>query len=325
MKLSEFGLIGRFRKRFASRSPSVKLGIGDDAAVLHLPKNDLLFTCDCIVEGVHFDLSYFSFFDVGWRAACANLSDLAAMGGHPYAALVTLGIRSGLSEKNILELYKGMRALLSKFDCPIVGGDITRSPKLFVDMAMLGAAGKKVFTRSGANAGELVVVTGDLGRSLLGYKLLSKSWKRSVSVLTEKHLRPLPRLKETDFLQRQVKIGATIDISDGLSSELHHLSKESGVGFEIEEDKIPLHPALVLQAKRQGLSPTQLALSSGEEYELLFTCSPSEEKKLMAWNRSRKGTRFTIIGQVVKGNDKVWLNKKNGWVVEIVATGYKHF
>lgn len=357
MKISEFGLIERFRKRFGSHSPSLKLGIGDDAAVLKSPRYDLLFTCDCAVEGVHFDLSYFSFYDVGHRIACANLSDIAAMGGKPYAAVVTLGVRfldslrlrslgvassaapginrgkseqaarnkPGLSEKNLLELYKGMTVLLSKFGCPIAGGDIVRSPKLFVDMAMIGTAGKKIFKRSGAKAGELVVVTGDLGRSLLGFKLLLKARKRCLSVLTEKHLRPSPRLLEAEFLQKRIKVGAMMDVSDGLSSELHHLAKESGVGFIIDEEKIPLHPALVLQAKKQGLPPTQLALSSGEEYELLFTCPVWEEKKLLAWNRSQKGAPFTVIGQVVKGNKKVWLKKKSRRMVEIKPTGHRHF
>jgi thiamine-monophosphate kinase len=285
----------------------------------------LLFTCDCVVENVHFNLSYFSFFDVGWRIACANLSDIAAMGGKPYAAVVTLGIRSGLSEKKLLEPYNGMNALLSKFGCPVVGGDITRAPKLFIDMAMIGAAGEKVFTRSGAKAGELVVVTGDLGRSLLGFKLLSKANERKLSTLTEKHLRPFPRLKEADFLQGRVKIGAMIDVSDGLSSELHHLAKASGVGFEIEESKIPLYPALVSEVRKFGLSPADLAFSSGEEYELLFTCPASEEKKLLAWNRSRKRRSFTIIGRVVKNHRKVILKKNTGRMVELKTTGYKHF
>ncbi len=325
MKLSEFGLIEKFKKRFSSRSPSIRLGIGDDTAVLKSPKKDLLFTCDCVVEKVHFDLSYFSFFDVGWRIACANLSDIAAMGGRPYAAIVTLGIRPGLSEKNLLELYKGMSVLLSKFGCPITGGDIVRSPRLFVDMAMLGITGKRIFIRAGAKAGELVVVTGELGRSLLGFKLFSKGKKRLPSVLSEKHLRPFPRLREADFLQRQVKVGAMIDVSDGLSSELYHLAKASGFGFKIEENKIPVHPALVSEAHKLGLSPTELTLRSGEEYELLFTCPASEEKKLLAWNRSRKGAPFTVIGWTVKDHRKVVLTKKTGRAVELKATGYKHF
>ncbi len=325
MKLSEFNLIEKLRKRFSSRSPVIRLGIGDDAAVLKSPQKDLLFTCDCVVEKIHFDLSYFSFFEVGWRAACANLSDVAAMGGKPYAAVVTLGIQPGLSEKNILELYRGMTALLSKFGCPVAGGDIVRSPKLFVDMAMLGIAGKKVFTRSGAKVGELVVLTGELGRSLLGFKQLSKAKRRTVSVLTKKHLRPFPRLKESDFLQRQVKIGAMIDVSDGLSSELHHLAKASGVGFEIEESKIPLHPALATAARKLGSSPVELSLRSGEEYELLFTCPASEEKKLLAWNRSRKGALFAVIGQTVKNHRKMTLKAETGGAVDLKATGYKHF
>jgi len=323
--LSEFGLIEKFRKLLRTGSLALKRGIGDDAAVLATPKKDLLFTCDCVVEKVHFNLSYFPFFEVGWRVASANLSDIAAMGGRPLAALVTLGVRPKLSEKNLLELYKGMKALLSKFNCPIVGGDIVRSSELFVDMAMLGVAGKKLFTRSGAKAGELVVVTGDLGRSLLGFKILSKKKKRILSKLTEKHLRPYPRLLESAYLAKSVRVGAMIDISDGLSSELHHLSKESGIGFLIEEEKLPLHPLLVTKAQELGLSPTALALRSGEEYELLFTCPASEVKKLLAWNSRGKGVSFSVIGHTVQGGRSVKMKKKDGRLAKIEPGGFRHF
>ncbi len=323
--LSEFGLIEKFRKLLLADSPALKLGIGDDAAVLAAQKKDLLFTCDCVVENVHFDLSYFSFFEAGWRVACANLSDIAAMGGRPLAALVTLGVRPKLAEKDILELYRGMKALLSKFDCSIVGGDIVRSSDLFVDMAMLGMVGKKLFTRSGARPGELVVVTGDLGRSFLGFKILSKKKKRILSKLTEKHLRPTPRLLESSFLAKNVRVGAMIDISDGLSSELHHLSKESRVGFIIEEEKLPLHPSLVSKAQELGLSPAQLALRSGEEYELLFTCPASEVKKLLAWNSRGKGVGFSVIGHTVQGGQSVKMKKRYGRLAKIEPGGFRHF
>jgi len=323
--LTEFGLIEKFKKVLKSRHRRVRLGVGDDTAVISFGKENLLFTCDGVVENVHFDLQYFSFFDVGWRLACGNLSDIAAMGGKPLAAVITLGVRKGLSEKDIFETYRGISTLLSKYGCSIVGGDIVRSKEFFLDMAMVGIVGKKFFTRSGARPGELVVVTGELGRSLLGFRLLAKFKKRTLSVLTEKHLRPNPRLLESGFLASRVKIGGMIDISDGLSSELNHLREASGVGFEIDEEKLPLHPALVKKAGELGLSPVKFALSSGEEYELLFTCPTSEEKKLLAWNRRHQGVPFTVIGRTVKSPKKVLLRKKDGRVVEIAATGYKHF
>lgn len=323
--LSEFGLIKKFKKVLRSRDRRVRLGVGDDTAVISFDKENLLFTCDGVVEDVHFSLDYFSFFDVGWRLACGNLSDIAAMGGKPLAALITLGVRKGLSENNVFETYKGVSSLLSKYNCSIVGGDIVRSKEFFLDMAMMGIVGKRFFTRSGARPGELVAVTGELGRSLLGFKLLSKTKKRTLSVLTEKHLRPNPRLLESGFLASRVKIGGMIDISDGLSSELHHLREASGVGFVIEEEKLPLHPALVKKARELGLSPTELALSSGEEYELLFTCPASEEKKLSVWNRGHRKVPFTLIGQTVKSPKKVLLRKKDDRMREIAATGYKHF
>ncbi|MGH8003991.1 MAG: thiamine-phosphate kinase, partial [Limisphaerales bacterium] len=161
--LTEFGLIEKFKKFFPARGRRVRLGIGDDAAALAFGKENLLFTGDGVVENVHFNLDYFSFFEAGWRLASGNLSDIAAMGGKPMAAIVTLGVRKGLSEKNIFETYKGISTLLSKFNCSIAGGDIVRAREFFMDMAMLGRAGKKLLPRSGARPGELVVVTGELG------------------------------------------------------------------------------------------------------------------------------------------------------------------
>ncbi len=323
--LTEFGLIEKFKKLFPARDRRTRLGIGDDAAVLALGNENLLFTCDGVMENVHFSLDYFSFFDVGWRLACGNLSDIAAMGGKPLAAIITLGVRKGISEKNILKTYQGISAMLSKFNCSIVGGDIVRSKEFFLDMAMLGTAGKRVFTRSGARPGELVVVTGELGRSLLGFKLLSKTRKRTMSVLTEKHLRPHPRLLESDFLASRVKVGAMIDISDGLSSELHHLREQNGAGFEIEEERLPLHPALVKKARELGLSATELALNSGEEYELLFTCPVSEAKRLRAWNHEHRKAPFTVIGWTIRGRKKVLLKKKDGQTSQLRPRGYRHF
>ena len=323
--LTEFGLIEKFKNLFPARGRRIRLGVGDDTAVLALGKENLLFTCDGVVEDVHFSLDYFSFFEIGWRLAAGNLSDIAAMGGKPLAAVITLGVRQGLSEKKIFETYKGISTLLAKYDGSIVGGDIVRAKEFFMDMAMLGTVGNRFFTRSGARAGELVVVTGELGRSLLGFKLLSKTKKRTLSVLTEKHLRPNPRLLESGFLASRIKVGGMIDISDGLSSELHHLRKQSGVGFVIEEEKLPLHPALVKKARELGLSATDLALSSGEEYELLFTCPASEAKKLLAWNRGPKKVPFTVIGRTVKSPKKVCLKRLSGETVKIAPTGYRHF
>lgn len=323
--LGEFGLIGKFKRILKTGDRRVRLGIGDDAAALAFGKSNLLFTGDAVVEKVHFDLAYFSFFEIGWRLACGNLSDIAAMGGNPLAAIITLGVRKGISEKNIFETYRGISVLLSKFNCPLVGGDIVRSREFFLDMAMLGTAGGKLLKRSGARPNELVVVTGELGRSLLGFKFLSKTKKHTVSVLTEKHLRPNPRLLESTFLALRIKIGAMIDISDGVSSELNHLREESGMGFVIEEEKLPLHPALVKKARESGSSPTELALSSGEEYELLFTCPAAEEKKLLAYNRSHKKVPFTVIGRTVKSPKKVLLKKKDGRTAEVRAMGYRHF
>ena len=192
--IGEFGLIDLIKRKIFSKGKDVILGIGDDTAILKSAKNKLqLLTTDALVEKVHFDLKYFPLDAIGWKSMVANLSDIAAMGGMPKAALVTLGINNRFEVEEILSLFSGISRAAKKFGCPIVGGDVVFSPRtLFISISILGEAKKEnIVKRSGAKVGDLIAVTGDLGSSLAGLKYLKKN-KKSRSAAVKKFLFPLP-------------------------------------------------------------------------------------------------------------------------------------
>jgi thiamine-monophosphate kinase len=324
-ELGEFGLIDLIMKRIYTKDERVVLNIGDDAAILKSsPGKLLIFTTDTVMENVHFDLRYCSFKNVGWKSMAANLSDIAAMGGTPLAGLVSLGLPKRIKVEQVLELYSGMKILSSKFSCPIVGGDIFSSPQgMVVTISLLGEVERNLFkTRVGAKVGDLIYVTGDLGEAEAGLRVLRKS-KAKISSITKKHLTPYPRVSESRLLVRNLKITAMIDVSDGLSSDLHHICEESNKGALIYAEKIPVSQRITKVCKSLNLLPLNLALSSGEEYELLFTLSPSQEKKI---GKITKGKfRVTLIGEVRKKEEGVKILDLDGKIRNLKKTGYTHF
>jgi thiamine-monophosphate kinase len=324
-KMGEFGLIDLIRRKVYTKDKRVVLNIGDDAAVLKCsPGKLLIFTTDTLMERIHFDLRYCSFKDVGWKSMAANLSDIAAMGGAPLAGLVSLGLPKRIKVEQVLELYSGMKILSSKFGCPIVGGDIFSSPQgMVVTISLLGEVERNLFkTRVGAKVGDLIYVTGDLGEAEAGLRVLRKS-KAKISSITKKHLTPYPRVSESRLLVRNLKITATIDVSDGLSSDLHHICEESNKGALIYAEKIPVSQRITKVCKSLNLLPLNLALSSGEEYELLFTLSPSQEKKI---EKITKGKfRVTLIGEIRKKEEGVKILDLDGKIRNLKKTGYTHF
>ena len=324
-ELGEFGLIDLIRRKVYTKDKRVVLNIGDDAAVLKCsPGKLLIFTTDTLMERVHFDLRYFSFKDIGWKSMAANLSDIAAMGGIPLAGLVSLGLPKRIKEEQVLELYSGMENLSSRFKCPIVGGDIFSSPQgLVVTISLLGEVEKNLFkTRGGARVGDLIYVTGDLGEAEAGLRVLRKSRAKKNSI-TKKHLNPYPRIAESRLLVKNLKISAMIDISDGLSSDLHHICEESKKGALIYAEKIPVSQRITKVCKSLNLSPLNLALSSGEEYELLFTLSPGQEKKI---EKITKGKfKVTLIGEIRKKEEGVEILDLDGRIKDLKKTGYTHF
>ena len=294
-EIGEFGLIERLKKSIKIDS-SVIEGSGDDCAVLKFDRNRYqLFTCDMITEGVDF-LAKDKPELIGRKALAVSMSDIAACGGIPRYCLVSLGIPKNISVEKIDKISRGMFNLAREYKVNIVGGDLSRANRLTIDVSMLGIVEKKnLCLRSGAKIGDIIFVTGELGGSILG-----------------KHLRFIPRLKEARFLVKNFKVNAMIDISDGLSQDLGHILKQSKVGAIIYEDLIPLN--------RQARSFRE-ALFMGEDFELLFTLSHKEAKRLLKKNTGL----FKPIGEITDQKYVLRLVEKRNKEKIIRPKGFQHF
>lgn len=294
-KLGEFGLIERLKERIKTDSSVIK-GIGDDCAVLTFNKNKYqLFTCDMIVEGVDFTSKDDSYF-IGRKALAVSLSDIAACGGIPCYCIISLGIPTNTTIKNIDKITKGMLSLAKEYNVNIVGGDISKASNLTIDVSMLGIVEKKnLVLRSSAKVGDIIFITGELGGARYG-----------------KHLKFTPRIKESRYLVKNFKINSMIDISDGLTQDLGHILKESKVGGIIYEILVPV------SRYAKGLND---ALSSGEDFELLFTMSPDQAKKLL----KRASKVFKPIGEITGKKYGLRLIDKNNQEKILKPKGFCHF
>jgi len=327
-ELGELGLIERIRRKARVGQKGVVLGIGDDCAAFRVPPGKLcLLTTDALVQGVHFDLSFLSYKDLGWRSLAVNLSDVAAMAGKAVGALVTLGLPQGMKVGEADELYAGMFELAKKFKMDLVGGDTVRSPVLVLNLTVWGEVEpKKMATRSGAKPGDLLLVTGELGGAQAGLEVLSGAVQgiTEPEPILERHRRPMPRLREAQALSKAGGVHAMIDISDGLASECQHLAKESRVGIEIWEEKIPILPVTRRVARAKELPGTDLALFGGDDYELLFTAPEGRAAKLEK-ALEKSGTKVTVIGRVARGRPGVVMVTKSGERKKITRAGFDHF
>ena len=325
--LGEFGLIDRIRSTVTKRTAKAPIGIGDDAAALLLsPSSTLLATTDMLIEGVHFDLATTDLVSLGWKAAAANLSDIAAMGGEPRFCLVGLGLPKSMSVEQVQGFYRGLREMTGKHGTLLVGGDTCRSDKgLIVSITLLGeATQRRIIPRSGARPGDRIFVTGTLGDAGAGLELLQKkgrgrSRKPSADrILIDKHLRPVPRVAYGKKLGASGCASAMIDVSDGLSSDLGHICDESGVGAEIRADRIPLSKAL-RAAKTLGHPALFYALSGGEDYELLFTIPENKTERLRSLRLPA-----TEIGRIIRKKGMALIDE-GGARRTLTASGYEHF
>lgn len=324
-ELGEFGLIERLSKVVneagVGKGPELLLGIGEDASAWRGREKIQLCTTESLVEGVHFDLKLATWWELGWKSLAVNLSDIAAMGGLPAQAVVSLGLPPETQVEQVVEFYSGMAELAKKFDLLISGGDLTQAPPVIIGLTVLGYAGEGwLLTRSGAKPGELIAVTGYLGSSAAGLQMLKEglelNWE-TASFLSRSHLRPLPRINEAQSLVRE-GIEVAIDVSDGLLSDLEHICKASGVEARIELEKIPVHP-LVKNAFGQG--SLSLALSGGEDYELLFVGEKEKVQKV----KELLPTPVSLIGEVVAeepGKVKVF---SQGELLSWQGKGWEHF
>lgn len=321
MKLStvgEFGLIDRLAA-LLGEAPEGETWIGDDAAVLRAPGGTILFTADLLVEGVHFDLAWTTPEDLGYKAVAVNCSDVAAMGGTPRRALVSLGLRPGIEMEFLEALYCGMRECSDAFGMAVVGGDVSRCDQLVLSVALLGnPAGRRVIERRGARPGDVICVTGTLGAAAAGFRL-ARAGIPVPPALRAAHLRPVPRVREVEVLRRFIP-NAMIDVSDGFAADLGHICDASGVGARVDAARLPLIDPAGLPA---DFDPLELALGGGEDYELCFTIVPERAEKAAAEVEARTGTAVSLVGEVT---DKV-----DGRVVVVggsprplVATGWDH-
>lgn len=333
--LGEFGLIRELQKHSHSLSSDVIQGIGDDAAILTTSKNEsLLASTDLAIEGVHFDLAFESLQDVGFRTAVANISDIAAMGGTPKFLLVALAIPGSFSPQQVRTLYQGFRKPCQQYNISLVGGDTSSSKSgLFLCVTILGQVEKKqALTRRGAKVGDLVYVTGTLGDSRAGLQILQHKVKQKKlpppqgyeGFLKKRHLRPTPRVAIGLALSQDRLAHAAIDVSDGLSGDSLHICEASGVGIEIQAASIPISPQCRAYATASNLDPIDLALSGGEDYELLFTTAHRNQRKMSHLSQTLK-TPLTCIGEIKPKSFGRRLKLKGGNDRNIVSKSYEHF
>ncbi|MEW5767000.1 MAG: thiamine-phosphate kinase [bacterium] len=327
--LGEFGLIEHLKARLKSNDSAIAVNIGDDAAALKLSESQLtLITADILIEGVHFTRDNFTPFQIGWKAMAANVSDIAAMGGKPRWAVISLGLPPTLSSDYIDCLYNGMEVLGNKMGgIALVGGDTVSSRDLIISISLLGLVEPELLTlRSGARVGNYLAVTGTLGDSALGLELLSNSFstplphlKKSADELIEKHLQPLPRLEEARRIVESKLATAMIDISDGLAAEVKRIVEASGVGIRIFQDQVPLSYSLMQICEHLGMDPLRFSLGGGEDYELLFTFPPERQEEI------KEGMKASLIGRVVPESEGIKLIDRTGKVKDLPCQGYDHF
>jgi thiamine-monophosphate kinase len=332
-ELGEFGLIQRLTAAVELKAPSSKHGVGDDAAVLDFGDSEVLISKDLLVEGVHFDLGYVPLKHLGYKAAVVNFSDIYAMNGTPSQLLVGMAVSSRFPVEALEEIYAGILLACSRYGVDLVGGDTTSSQSgLMLSVTAVGhvAKGKSV-RRDGAQAGDLLVVTGDLGAAYMGLQVLEREKAafqanpnlqpelQGHEYVLERQLKPEAR---KDVAALLAKLGVTptsmMDISDGLSSEILHLGTQSGVGCTIYEDKIPMDPQMMHLAEEFGINPITAVLNGGEDYELLFTMPIADFDKIKA------NPNLTPIGHMTE--DKVFQMVTNaGQTVPLEAQGWKAF
>ena len=326
---SEWDLIAAFSREFGAPPPQVILGIGDDCAALALNGSDyLLWTVDTLVEGVHFDLAYTDLTRLGWKSLTVNLSDIAAMGGEPRYALLSLGWPPARDRRLALELAGGLAQAAREYGVAIIGGDTVASPQgLVVTVTLTGQVpATEMVRRAGARPGDLIFVTAPLGEAAAGLEILRQGRHLAPDLqqpLVEAHLAPRPHLPAGRLLAREGLATALVDTSDGVATDLYHICRASGVGARLPAATVPVAPRVRAAAAALNLNPLDLALTGGEDYLLLFTAGPKTAGRLDE-TFSRAGLAPPLpLGTIVAG-ERVILETPEG-EVDISGQGYDHF
>lgn len=330
-QLGEFGLIDHLTANFSLEQPSTLKGIGDDAAVLDFKNQKVVLSTDLLIEGVHFDLSYVPLKHLGYKAVVVNLSDICAMNARPTQITVSIAVSNRFPLEALEELYAGIRLACQFYKVDLVGGDTTSSTTgLIISVTAVGEAlRKEIVYRNQAKDTDLLVVTGDLGAAYMGLQILEREKQvflvnpnsnpdlELYSYLIERQLKPEARVDVVKlFKDLNLRPTAMIDISDGLSSEIMHLCKNSKVGCNLYEEKLPLDPQFISCCEEFQIDSTTIAINGGEDYELLFTIKLSDYDKIKA------NPNFTVIGHMVPEREGVHLVTRENTKIALKARGW---
>lgn len=333
-KLGEFGLIQHLTNNIKLNHSSTIKGVGDDAAVLDFKDKKAIISTDLLLEGIHFDLAFTPLKHLGYKAIQVNLSDIYAMNGIASQVTVSLGFSSKFPLEAIEELYAGMLLACEKFNIDLIGGDTTSSRQgLVISITSIGYADEKnIVYRNGAEEGDLICVSGDLGGAYVGLQLLEREKQvfltnpniqpdlEGKDYIVERQLKPEARLDIIDLLKKMdMKPTSMIDVSDGLASEILHITRQSKKGCKLYEEKFPIDPMTVEMAREFGLDPTVCALNGGEDYELLFTIKQAD------YDRLKHDVDISVIGYITEESAGNYLITRSGNAHEIKAQGWNAF
>ena len=329
--LGEFGLIDHLTKHFTVTQTSTLKSIGDDGAVLDFGNKKVVVSTDLLVEGVHFDLAYMPLKHLGYKAVVANVSDICAMNATPTQITVSIAVSNRFPLEALEELFAGITNASKFYGVDVIGGDTTSSQKgLIISITAIGEANlEDIVYRNGAQATDLLVVSGDIGAAYMGLQILEREKQvfqvnpnnqpdlEPYTYLIERQLKPEARrdLKEL-FEKLELKPTSMIDVSDGLSSEVMHLCKQSGVGCNLYEEKIPVDPQLINVCEEFNIDITTIALSGGEDYKLLFTIKMEDYGKIKA------NPNFTVIGHMTQESEGMHLITRANTKIELKARGW---
>lgn len=347
-KIGEFGLIDRLTKDFKPINQSTLYGVGDDAAVLHYPQTEVLVTTDMLIEGIHFDLTYIDLYHLGYKSAMVNISDIFAMNGMPRQLLVSIALSKKFSVEDLDIFYKGLRLACEKWNIDVVGGDTTSSlTGLCISITCIGEADKNnIVYRNGAKDTDLICVSGDLGAAYMGLQLLEREKavyyqqlneaqksnnKQALEAannfqpdfagkeyLLDRQIQPEARGDIIEKLRQQnIRPTSMIDVSDGLSSELLHIAKQSNCGCRIYEKQLPIDYQTAVMAEELNMNVTTCALNGGEDYELLFTVPIGDYDKIQ-----QLSPEIHIIGHITKKELGCILVSRDSQEFEIKAQGW---
>ncbi len=329
--LGEFGLIDHLTNQFETNQVSTLKGIGDDAAILDFKDKKTVISTDLLIEGVHFDLSYMPLRHLGYKAVVVNISDICAMNAKATQITVSVAVSNRFPLEALEELFEGIARAAQEYKVDVIGGDTTSSQKgLIISITAIGEADEtEIVYRNGAKQSDLLVVTGDIGAAYMGLQVLEREKQvfqvnpnsqpdlDAYTYLIERQLKPEARKDVRTLLHAlEIKPTSMIDISDGLSSEIMHLCKQSKVGCNLYEDKLPLDPQFITVCEEFALDSTTIAINGGEDYELLFTIAMEDFYKI------KGNPNFTIIGHMTQESEGIHLITRANTRIQLKARGW---